>query len=191
MTTMQDLINVQTTDATTVANDGTVITADQAKLALDQQTQATDQQTQATDATTLQSALVVTAPLAPLLPTWAASRSWQAPGAVIPVGVPIPDGRDRRDSDPAHNRAGPVAQLVIHCLVVSGHVISLRAPGQRLVRGLFIWRPRDGETDKERERQTDKEGNYGTDCPGDGQGDRPADKQTEKELRRQDCSDAV
>ena len=93
LTTMQGLINVQTTDANQVSTDNTTIAADQTKLTADQGQLSTDTTTQTNDAATFQGALaLLPAPgaVASATPDGLSVVIYAAPGAVIPVGTPIP-----------------------------------------------------------------------------------------------------
>lgn len=88
--TMQDLINLQATDAQQVATDQTTITSDQAKLAADQAQLGTDQGTQTNDAATFQTALGLSGPVASPTPDGTGVIIYAAPGAVVPIGEEIP-----------------------------------------------------------------------------------------------------
>jgi hypothetical protein len=88
--TMQDVINLQTSDAVAVATDQTTIAADAAKLNADQGQLGADQATEATDASNFASYLVTTGPVASLTPDNTSVVVYAAPGAVIPAGTPIP-----------------------------------------------------------------------------------------------------
>lgn len=89
--TMQDLIDLQTTDANVLSTDAATIAGDQAKLTADQTQQGTDQGTATTDAGTLQTALVnYKGPVASPTADNNNVVIYAPPGAVIQPGVPIP-----------------------------------------------------------------------------------------------------
>jgi hypothetical protein len=90
MATMQDEINLQSTDAAAVATDNATIVTDTAKLAADQTQLGADQTSQTTDAANLQSYLVTTGPVASLSADGTSVTIYAAAGAVIPAGTAIP-----------------------------------------------------------------------------------------------------
>ena len=88
LTTMQDLLNLQDTDAATITTDTQTISTDQAALTAAQGQLTTDQATQLADSNTLDAALVETGPVGSVVGNTVTIVA--APGTAISANTPYP-----------------------------------------------------------------------------------------------------
>jgi hypothetical protein len=86
--TMQDLIDLQSSDAALITNDQATIASDNAKLTQDTAQLGTDQATQVTDASSFQASLVMTGPVGSVVN--GSVYLFAAPGTVIMPNTPYP-----------------------------------------------------------------------------------------------------